>query len=227
MTNLITERGVIAIGSPENKNITKFLVQFANVIAKEEKVLYLDWIHYKEYLEDIIIASGNRFSDNLDLNSSAENFELSTFIELFESIESNNYTTVFIDNINYCVPFGCDVFQVKHNNDTVIKALNFISLKLNVRIIFSVILNEKTINYSLHQNLADFSWSRLLRESCSQIISISSLEGYEDVEGNIASKKENYIFKYNTFSAEILKNKKESNIKNYIINFNNLEYEAH
>lgn len=172
MEKLTLSNGLIAIGAVEKGNKTTYAIQLANELAKEEKVLYLNWTDFADRLHYLIKKGGSDVNKNLDINTNIGYFDVGAFITIMELIETNNYSTIFIDDINYFSQSGSefDVFDEINSNgkDNVIRALRYIVDKLNVRVVFNI-----TINANETPKLADFAWSRLIINDCDQVIAIN------------------------------------------------------
>ncbi len=171
--------GLIAIGAIENGSKTTYAIQLANELAEKEKVLYLNWTDYADRLNHLIKKRGNKVNKNLDINTNIGFFDVGTFITIMELIELKNYSTIFIDDINYFSQSGVefDIFDEINSNgkDNVIRALRYIVDKLNVRVVFNI-----TINANGAPKLADFAWSRLIINDCDQVIALN--ENKNDLE---------------------------------------------
>jgi len=172
MEKLTLSKGLIAIGAVEKGNKTTYAIRLANELAKKEKVLYLNWTDFADRLHYLIKKGGSDINKNLDINTNIGYFDVGSFITIMELIETNNYSTIFIDDINYFSQSGAefDVFDEINSNgkDNVIRALRYIADKLNVRVVFNI-----TIYANETPKLADFVWSRLIINDCDQVIALN------------------------------------------------------
>lgn len=173
--NKIFENGLIAIGAVELGYKTAFAIQLANDIAKKEKVLYLNWTDYADHLHHQIKKSGQEVSKNLDINTNVGYFDAGSFINIMELIEINNYTTVFIDDINTYSQSG-DMYtefdEINSNGkDNVIRALRYIVDKMKVRVFFNITITTDNL-----PKLKDFVWSRLIINDCDQVIALNKID---------------------------------------------------
>ena len=106
MEKLKLSEGLIAIGAAEMAGKTSFAIRLANLLAKKERVLFLNWTDYADRLHQIITKSNNSVNDKLDINTNVGYFNIESFIEIMELIETHNYSTIFIDDINYFTQIG-------------------------------------------------------------------------------------------------------------------------
>ncbi len=209
-------KGIIAIGFGGNSNHinqTIFALSLANQIAEEEKVLYLNWNNYTRNIENIIKSLNQKKSDNLDINTTVDYFGLSSFLEIIELIEQNNYTTIFIDNVNSFTSEELEIYEDGYKH-TLIKSLKFISDKYSVRVIFNVNIDPKmfSFNYNSIENEIDlgyFRWSRKIVTDCNQVLAVQNIEGFLDGETD-------EYYKPNTFKIFNLKNEIDK-IENLIL----------
>ena len=175
MKKLKLSNGLIAIGAVEKGRKTTYAIQLANEIAKNEKVLYLNWTDYADRLNYLIKKGNNEISENLEINTNVGFFDVGTFINIMELIENNNYSTIFVDDINTFSQSGetFDCYDEINSNgkDNVIRALRYIVDKFNVRVIFNVSIIADEI-----PKLADFAWSRLIINDCNQVIALNETE---------------------------------------------------
>lgn len=188
--------GLIAVGSEERKVKTTFAIHLANEVAKEEKVLFLNWFDYADRLNNILKKSKVKISNNLNINTNIEYFDVGSFLKIIDLIESYKYTTLFIDDINYFVQNNAvDYFSTEIRNQAIL-ALKFIVEKYNVRIIFTINIDKHLYNTSVQPDLGDFAWSRLVINDCDQVIALNKLDGIEDVINN-KTYEQNSIQVYN------------------------------
>jgi hypothetical protein len=82
-------------------------------------------------------------------------------------IEKNNFTTIFIDDIDWFNE-GIRSYSDQYYKEASIKALLFISKKLNVRVFFTISIEERYA-YPDETSIRNFSWSRYLVNECTQI----------------------------------------------------------
>lgn len=209
MQTLKLSNGLVALGYEPKENNKDFTILLANQIAKNEKTLYLSWTNYSDKIHKTINEYKSEVSRDLLLNTNIEYFGIKSFLNIINLIESYNLKTIFIDDINNFLQIETNDF-LSHNyfSDTLIEALNYIVYKYNVRIIFS--LELENINKS-EINLSDFQWSRLIRNDCNQILAIKNLLGYENI-------RTSEYYDKNSFKVLELKNE-EIEITESIITF--------
>ena len=178
MKNLKLSQGLIAIGAAQGVGKTSFSIRLANYLAQKEKVLFLNWTDYADKLHEILRNSEAEIHKNLDINTRIGYFNIGSFIDILERIDTQKYTTIFIDDLNYFTQTGdtygeLDQFNT-YGKDSAIRALRFIVDKYKVRVVFNL-----TIDNVVTPKLADFAWSRLIINDCDQVIGLSN-----DQDGN-------------------------------------------
>jgi len=207
--------GLIAIGfHGEKSNIekTKFPIYLANKLAENEKVLFLNWNNYSRKLEQILTGLGWHKNPNLQINTSVNYFGLESFFDIIDLIESEDYKTIFIDDI---FSFTMGDVQKFEDRDLVIKTLKFISDRFLVIIVFQMNIDDKMfLNsnyvYEVEPELGYFNWSRMIINDCEQVFAIKNLTGIIDDETDEFYQDETY---------RIYELKNDSDItENYIIN---------
>lgn len=201
MERLKLSEKLIAIGAVEGVGKTRFAINLANQLAEKEKVLFINWTDYSEKLHKIIEQSGKTLNDNLDINTRVGYFDVGSFLEILELIEFNNYSTIFIDDINYFIQSETVSLLGQEYRDQAIKALKYIVDRYSVRIVFNVTIDINVSNSNYHQpNLGDFAWSRLIVNDCDQVIALTNLNSVVNNETN--------EYYYNTLEVFNLKNNK-------------------
>lgn len=215
MKKIALRNGLIAVGSSRNNSSienSKFTLFLAHQIAQNEKVLYLNWCSYSKKLEEIIKSLGLKKINNLDINTYLHYFSLSSFFEIIDLIEKNDYKTIFIDDLSN---FTRNNSLSDLDKDLVIKTLNFLVERFSTRIIFLMqIDNESFLNndyvYKFEPELGFFNWSRMIKNDCNQVIAFNNMNGYIDGETDEFYDEETY---------KVYELKNETNIlENYIIN---------
>ncbi len=195
MDLLTHKKYLIAIGGTKNTGKTQFSIQLANKISEREKVLYLNWVDYAEKLHKHIVNSQQKINKNLTINTNINYFDVGSFLHIIDLIESYDYTTVFIDDINHYIQSNSDYFDSIFE-EQVINAFRYIVDKLSVRVFFTI--NIPSLNYIT--NLDNFTWSRSLVNECDEIYTIKSLNSEENQETG-------EIYGNNTFDIFRLKDK--------------------
>lgn len=214
MERLELSEKLIAIGAVEGVGKTRFAINLANQLAEKEKVLFINWTDYSEKLHKILQQSGKTINDNLDINTHVGYFDVNSILEIIDLIEFHNYSTIFIDDINYFIQSETVSFLGQEYRDQAIKALKYIVDRYSVRIIFNITIDVNVSNSNYHQpNLGDFAWSRLIINDCDQVIALTNLSpvvNYETGE----------YYNYNTLEIFNLKNHK-CEVESFKINLNN------
>jgi len=200
MERLKLSKKLIAIGAVEGVGKTRFAINLANQLAEKEKVLFINWTDYSEKLQKIVEQSDKALNDNLDINTRIGFFDVGSFLEIIEQIEFHNYSTIFIDDINYYLQSDAVTVTGQEYRDQAIKALKFIVDRYSVRIVFNVTIeiNVNSSNYR-RPNLGDFAWSRLIINDCDQVIALTNLDSVVNIENN-------EVYDYNTLEVFNLKN---------------------
>ena len=216
MNKFMDLKGLTAIGSTQKDS--KFLVQFANFIAKEDKVLYINSIHNEQYLKNIILASGNEMAKNFQLYSEKCDLSLPLFRELFGLVKNNQYSAVFIDDVDYTVLFELEDYRIEKGIYTAIELLRILQKKFYLKIAFPVKVNENYRGDNKWLRNEFFAWSSEIISHCSQIISIIDLEELDNAKGLLGGQGD----KHSKFSARVCGNGTDLNDKQYFINFHAL-----
>ncbi len=173
MIDLISsKKELIALGGHKGSGKTKFSILLANRIAKTQKVLFLNWIDYADKLHNHIVSQNEEVSENLTLNTNIDYFSVGSFLDIIDLIKSYNYTTIFIDDINYFTQSHCDdYFDTKMREETM-RTFKYLVEELSVSVIFNININESYLNGEFYLNLGDFVWSRLLVNDCDKVFII-------------------------------------------------------
>lgn len=182
MNRIKLSNGLIAIGGALKIGKTNFSLKLANHLALTEKILFLSWQDCKDNLEATIVRMGDTINENLDINTSLDNLNVGSFLELISIIEDNKYTSIFIDDIENFTQYNFkDMFS--EQKDSSIKAMKYIVNTLNVRII----LNTTILYDRWEPTLRLFDWSRSIINDCNQILAIYRPAYFgitQDDEGN-------------------------------------------
>ena len=197
MKRLKLQNGLIAIGANKGIGKTKFSILLANKLAKSEKVLFLDWTNYYDNLSNIIEKSGFNFNSNLDIETSVNYFNVSSLLKIINLIDTHNYQTIFVDDLDAYINYSYANFYV--DRDEVIKSLKFLVDKFNVRIVFSLCLHSEFDE--IPPTLRDFAWSRLIVNECSQVIGLKRTfcydnDNFEDIEVYELKNETNKMINY-------------------------------
>lgn len=205
--DLKLSNGLVAFGAENRYEKTKTSINLANYLAKNEKVLFLNWTDYSDKLEAMLT---NKINKNLWINTQVNYFNIGSFLTIIDLIESYNFTTIIIDDIDYFLQGDSNCYFSNEEKDNLIKALKFISDKYNIRVLFNVeVKHNSNKQDSFALELADFAWSRLILNDCDQVLAIKNLDGIENI-----NNKENYTI--NCFHIYSLKEKSVA-IENSII----------
>ncbi len=202
--NIYLDNGLIAIGGYQNSGKTAFVLQLANRIAENEKVLFLSWQDYGDNLQRKILTFSNKIAGNLDINTRLGYYSVSIFIQILELIEEKGYTTLFIDDVDSFKYGTISNSYYDYENNAIIETLKYIAEKYAIRLVFTLRIPESE---DLTISLRDFAWSRLIVNDCEQVLSIC-----KDTE-----LEENYI------NLSYLKGE-NLEIQNEIINLKDMDY---
>ncbi len=214
MNQLNLTNGLIAFGGSKGIGKTRFALKLANHLAKIEKVLYISYQDYKEKLNAVLIEMDSISQKKLEINTSFDYFSVSAVLNIYEYIEKENITTIFLDDVDCFNRNEYNEFNefFEEERDSIINSLHFISKHLNIRLIFNI---ELPLNHTSRKpTIRDFNWSRKIINHCSQIFAIyrPAFHGFsEDESGNSLTDK-----------IEILRIKSEQN-ENEILEFSNNE----
>lgn len=167
MERIKLSKGVIALGGTQGVGKTRFSLKMANYIAEKEEVLFISYQDYNEKLISIVNELDEKVQEKLEINTSFKYCNLLTFLDIYDYVEKHNFTTVFIDDINWFNE-GIRSYTDLYYKETSIKALLFLSKKLNVRIVFTLSIEERH-DYPVENSVRNFSWSRNIVNECSQI----------------------------------------------------------
>ncbi len=167
MDRIKVSNGIIAFGGTPRIGKTRFSLKLANYIAQKERVLFISYQDYKEKLISIVNELDDHVQENLEINTSFKYCNLLTFLDVYDYVEKNEFTTVFIDDIDWFNE-GIRSLTNQYYKEASIKALLFLSKKLNVRVIFTLSIEER-YDYPVENSVRNFSWSRSLVNECSQI----------------------------------------------------------
>lgn len=177
-------KGLIAVGAEEKSASTSLLINLANKLAEKEKVLFINWTDFSEKLHQEIRKT-NVVSKNLTIDTNIDYFGVKSFLDIIDLIESYQYSSIFIDDINYYVQADYDGYFGEEINNQAIRGLRYIVDKLSVRIVFNIRVSKQLDVTKKELILADFSWSRLIINDCDQVLALYNLKdegNYENMQ---------------------------------------------
>jgi hypothetical protein len=214
MERIQLSKGLIAIGGSAGIGKTRFTLKLANQLSKNEKVLFISYQDYREHSVSILEEMGDQQNKNLKITTNIGYFNVASILQLIKHIETNSFTTVFIDDIDGFKRGQFIDFNDEEKN-SVIEALGFIAKLLDVRIVFNLTLKWYNSSFQfIRPGLRDFDWSRNIVTDCTQIYAINRPFFYEISEDEEGNSVENLI--------EIISLKNEQN-KIKILNLDNSE----
>jgi hypothetical protein len=167
MDRIKLSNGVITLGGTQGVGKTRFALKLANHLALNEKVLFISYQDYKEKLISIVTELDGHIQENLEINTSFKYCNLMTFLDVYDYVEKYNFTTIFIDDIDWFNE-GIRSLTDQYYKEASIKALLFLSRKLNVRVVFTLSIKER-YDFPVESSVRNFSWSRSLVNECFQI----------------------------------------------------------
>lgn len=214
MERIKLSKGVIAFGGSAGIGKTRFMLKLANHLAKNEKVLYVSYQDYREHSVSIMEEMGDQLHKNLKITTNIGYFNVASILQLIKHIETNSFSTVFIDDIDG-FKRGQFIDFNEEDRNSVIEALVFIAKLLDIRIVFNLSLKWYNSSFQfIRPGLRDFDWSRNIVSECAQVYAINRPFFYEISEDEDGNSVENLI--------EIISLKNEQN-KTKIYNLDNSE----
>jgi hypothetical protein len=161
--------GLIAFAGAKGEGKTRFMLKYANFLAKSERVLFLCYQDYSERLQHILKSIDGEIQKNLQIDSSMEFYTVESFIRLIEFINEEGVKTIIIDSIEDYSPM-----QHPYNANEVVNSLMFMANHTKARVIFTLNLHENfnVEKNSTRPNLSDFIWPRAIVNQCTQIFSL-------------------------------------------------------
>ena len=188
MERIKLSKGLIALGGEIKVGKTRFALKFANHLAKKEKVLFISYQDYKERLWKMLEDMNDIPEKKLEINTSFEKLRVWSFLEMIDYIKRNEFTTVFIDDVDGFNPRGDEDFGEVERIAT-IDALHFLAEHLKIRIILTVCLSYYLVLYNTNKPELRkfFNWSVNIVNTCSQIYGFYRPAAYdlrEDECGN-------------------------------------------
>ena len=184
MDKLDLPKGLTFLSGWKRGGKSRFALKWANHLAKNQKVLYLNWGSYEaKHLHDLK-QMGDDISPKLEIDSSYDFLDSNTYIEIFTHIEKEGFDVVFFDDIQYTI--------YNHFNDNyyadqsaICNAMVFLSRLLDVKV---VLVSEVTEMWNGHvSDLSLKQYPRELVNKCSQIYFLNRpyLNDFkEDINGN-------------------------------------------
>ena len=173
----------IALGSSEqieSMDRTKLPLVWANNLANEEKVLFINWSQYDSKLSNFLESIELDKSKNLRIDTQIDYFGLRSFFEIIEAVEKENYKSIFIDDV---FSFSACKELSYYDRSLVIKTLKFITKIYDVRVVIHVPIDSRMFLtsdylYKYDPELGYFNWCRLLINDCDQVIAFQDLSGF-------------------------------------------------
>lgn len=209
MDRIKISNGVIAVAGAKGEGKTRFMLKYANFLAKKERVLFLCYQDYSERLKHILTCIDGEICNNLQINTHLEFYTVESFINLVEYIKKEGFNTVIIDSIETYSPL-----QQPYNANEVVNSLIFIVKQTQARVIFTINLHENfNVGNSVSRpNLSDFIWPRAIINQCSQIYAIFR----PAYHGLTVDEDDNMLF--DSIELHSLKNEMH---KHYVIEYDN------
>jgi len=93
-------KGLNIISCKEGGNKIINLLQWANNLANDNKVLFISWEYSLAMLQQYFIELGEHKNINLDTYTEFEYLDASSFVAIFDMIEDGSYSLVFLEGIS-------------------------------------------------------------------------------------------------------------------------------
>ncbi len=186
MNKLKLSQGLNILSGYKKSHKTSFILKWANNLAKDNKVLYINWAKQESVFIDQLLSMKEKVSPNLVIDSIYEYLDANAFIEIFEKIEDEKFDFIFFDDIivNSYRNYEDKFFKTC---DDVAVALDFIARKLNTKVILTISINQQS-------KLADTSISHKIRMLSKQIY---FLQTQHEVGPGLSNNYEFNIFSMN------------------------------
>jgi hypothetical protein len=171
MDSIKLQNGLVALGGLRGEGKTLFCLKLANHLAEKERVLFINFEDYTEKFSDTLLRIDGKINPNLEINTYFEYFGVETLVAMMRVLESNRFTTVFMDQsdfLNKYHPFDAPYIDV----DCFIEALAFLSSHFKVRVVFTINIARKDDSSREFPMLRDFNASRHIHNKCSQVLAI-------------------------------------------------------
>jgi hypothetical protein len=184
MESIKLEKGVIAVGGIGHVGKSMFCLQFANYLAKSEKVLFISYEEYSEKLLKNLMERDKYISKNLEVCSRYNFFGFDALLEIIEHVTTNNIKTVFFDNSDITTDFNhLAPLPGYANAQEFVEILEMLCKYFIDRAIFTTKIRGKSDFLHQTPSLRDFNFSYSIPNKCNQVFAIDR-EKYRYLDWN-------------------------------------------
>ncbi len=127
-------KGLNIISCDEDENKIINLLKWANNLALTNKVLFISWEISSAKLQKHFSNPEEPKNINLDTYTQFEYLDASSFVAIFDMIETGSYSIVFLEGIYHsCKNYFCDNHHAQ--GSATINSLTFLANKLDITLI--------------------------------------------------------------------------------------------
>ena len=180
---------MIAIGGSDRDMAPNFSMKLANHLAKNENVLFITYLSYKEKVKYDIENMDGKLESGLFIKDDINRFNVESFLKIISLIEELSINTVFIDDMETFIGNGFTIDTIfEERNEAVVDSFIYLFKKYHVRIIFNVVFKfDKEYSFVINGDgvlpiISCFTWNRRMISICSQIYTVyrPSQHGYKE-----------------------------------------------
>lgn len=165
---------------------TSFVLKWANYLAKDNKVLYINWAKQESVFTDRLKEMGEEVNPNMVIDSLYEYLDATASIEIFEKIEEEKFDIIFFDDIIVNSDRNYEDEYFKYCGD-VAMVLDFIANRLKIKIVLTISVKQQS-------KLTDILISQKIRKLSKQIYVI---QAQHELGSGLRNKYEFNIFSMN------------------------------